>query len=534
MPDVHWLNEEQLSEFLITRAAVVQRVREMLPPEVSRKLRRPVAVFADGVRYLLFWSEPDAAKRVVCGIECAVGLRFLSPEQVSAALKDHEQELLPKTGALLGEWQVAKSVGRCEALKSPDQKDKDSPPELPKWAATLLDEALNRFFGDAEPWLREAGVDPQDARRLFEDAAASNPAKLPEWFAEAYGAELAQAVSKRLPALVELTSTMWLFTEATEQRLCLALAIPETPPRNVPVRQWITGNIKEPPDARSTEHLEAVFNWNLAHGLHGEAFDRALENVEGHPSGAEIWRTMREGRTDESRSRLPSHPVTESEYQKIRKSLADDRIRAGIELPPSPGSKGVHLTAQELPFYEGYVLYTVHVRARRYRFIAHWTACESSPLKVLNGTSPPIHELNAELRRRGELKITDESVAAYLRFFCDNVHGEEGAFTIVERMRDLDWRYVTDDFRKRIQRINYAESDATEALLPPVSLIHRKQGLFTLAAHVTYARGLFLALFQVAVDGRIEMPEDISLFTNLPVHPRVHRSKRDTAFALLG
>lgn len=56
----------------------------------------------------------------------------------------------------------------------------------------------------------------------------------------------------------------------------------------------------------------------------------------------------------------------------------------------------------------------------------------SGDLFRLNGTSPPIHEVNATT----PIKLTQGNVLDYLRFFCFFVRGEEGPFYIVENLHD--------------------------------------------------------------------------------------------------
>ncbi len=76
-------------------------------------------------------------------------------------------------------------------------------------------------------------------------------------------------------------------------------------------------------------------------------------------------------------------------------------------------------------------------------------------LRALDGTSQPIHEINAEYglslfeptaKELSEQK--QEHVLHYLRFFCEFVHGEDGPFYIIDDDEEVE---ITPQGRKRLQ-----------------------------------------------------------------------------------
>ena len=120
-------------------------------------------------------------------------------------------------------------------------------------------------------------------------------------------------------------------------------------------------------------------------------------------------------------------------------------------------------------------------------------------LTRLDGTSPPIHMTNAE----GPIKLNDESVAAYLYFFCFFVRGEEGPFLICE---DGANRYIPDEARDKI--INVLDSVSHFGRSP--------EGQFQLSASVYYSNAMFRSDFLVSPSGMLEMLVDNPLVTDLP------------------
>lgn len=131
----------------------------------------------------------------------------------------------------------------------------------------------------------------------------------------------------------------------------------------------------------------------------------------------------------------------------------------------------------------------------------------------LNGTSPPIHEVNS----KAPIRITEENVLYYLSFFCFFVHGEEGPFYIVH---DLEDKLLPKGFAE-------AKSERLPDSPSPKQLFRRprlfgqdEKGKWRLSALVHYSNSLFLADFLVHSTGMIDMNNDESLLADLPC--RVH------------
>ena len=139
-------------------------------------------------------------------------------------------------------------------------------------------------------------------------------------------------------------------------------------------------------------------------------------------------------------------------------------------------------------------------------------------LKLLNWTSPPIHELNQE--SPSPLKLDGSTAADYLRFFCDFVCGEEGPFTIVEH---LSHPRFSKDILSQLQEEKIKE--ITESLIPID--IKEEAGNYSTKAVVWYKNYLFKAHFIIPLNGVIEMKDDNSI-CELPGRRRLtpwHKSK---------
>ncbi len=131
-------------------------------------------------------------------------------------------------------------------------------------------------------------------------------------------------------------------------------------------------------------------------------------------------------------------------------------------------------------------------------------------LTLLDGTSPPIHRLNAEL----PVRLGDAARAlAYLRFFCSAVQGEEGAFTLFERPEQL------------LPAAALESEDAAKAAREAVSAEVRAGGDparpdedWMLWAVVKYAGSLSESRFRLQRSGMVEMLADEPVAAKLSLH----------------
>ena len=157
-----------------------------------------------------------------------------------------------------------------------------------------------------------------------------------------------------------------------------------------------------------------------------------------------------------------------------------------------------------LPFYDQVVLVQVKDATWSPANLVVYYLTELGNLFRLNGTSPPIHEINA----KAPVKITEDNVLEYLRFFCFFVRGEEGPFLIAEDMNNADMPKTMDPQTRSV----------IEGTVRPATYEGKnEQGFFLCDAVVFYSNALFIANFAVQPTGMIEMLDDEPIAADLPI-----------------
>lgn len=156
-----------------------------------------------------------------------------------------------------------------------------------------------------------------------------------------------------------------------------------------------------------------------------------------------------------------------------------------------------------LPFYDSVALVRVHDPNWVNKRLNVYYLTDQGNLFRLNGTSPPIHEVNA----KAPIKVTDENVLEYLHFFCFFVRGEEGPFYIAESMEDPNMPKEMDETTRSV----------IEGTIRPASYEGKNdQGHWLCDAVVFYSNALFIANFAVQPSGMIEMLDDEPIAADLP------------------
>lgn len=158
---------------------------------------------------------------------------------------------------------------------------------------------------------------------------------------------------------------------------------------------------------------------------------------------------------------------------------------------------------RQLPFYDSVALIRVKDPNWVNQKLQVFYLTDQGNLFRLNGTSPPIHEVNA----KAPVKINEENVLEYLRFFCYFVRGEEGPFYIAESMEDPNMPTDMDDTTRSV-----VEGTVRPATFEGVN----EQGHSLCDAVVFYSNALFIANFAVQPTGMIEMLDDEPIAADLP------------------
>ncbi len=157
-----------------------------------------------------------------------------------------------------------------------------------------------------------------------------------------------------------------------------------------------------------------------------------------------------------------------------------------------------------LPFYEQVVLIRLRDRNWIPENLSIYYLANQGNLTRLDGTSPPIHQTNAD----APVRLNDDNVLDYLRFFCFFVRGEDGPFLVSESMDTHGLPKNMDDTTRR----------AIEGTIRPASFEGKNaEGYWLCDAIVFYSNALFFSNFSVQPTGMIEMTDDDPLAQDLPV-----------------
>ncbi len=148
-----------------------------------------------------------------------------------------------------------------------------------------------------------------------------------------------------------------------------------------------------------------------------------------------------------------------------------------------------------LPFYETVALIRVKDPNWVNKKLNIYYLTDQGSLFRLNGTSPPIHEVNS----KAPVKLNEGNVMDYLRFFCFFVRGEEGPFYIAESIEDPNMPKEMDEVTRSV----------IEGTVRPASFEGlNEHGHFLCDAVVFYSNALFIANFAIQHTGMIEMLND--------------------------
>jgi hypothetical protein len=151
-----------------------------------------------------------------------------------------------------------------------------------------------------------------------------------------------------------------------------------------------------------------------------------------------------------------------------------------------------------LPWYEKVALIRITDPTWKDKDLVIYYLTFNGNLYRLNGTSPPIHEVNS----KSPIKLTEDNAADYLRFFCFFVRGDEGPFYILEDIDDpfipaFESPYAQEKLKNNIQPITYEGKNS--------------QDCFIFHATVFYSDALFKGEFAIRLNGMIEMLNDTPL-----------------------
>jgi len=167
----------------------------------------------------------------------------------------------------------------------------------------------------------------------------------------------------------------------------------------------------------------------------------------------------------------------------------------------TPGT--VTILGQELSFYPGYRFLDIadydSIPAAR-RFVIH----KPGAVTVLNWSNEPIYQLN----QAAPIRLDENNVADYVRFFFSYIRGQDGRFIISENIDDIMWREEPPP----------AARQAIGKILKPVSLSAvDEDGTFVLELCMMYKDSLFQTGVRVSNDGTVSLHDEELLIEDMPV-----------------
>ncbi len=173
---------------------------------------------------------------------------------------------------------------------------------------------------------------------------------------------------------------------------------------------------------------------------------RAIDAVE-----AQIAETLGESPISPPLERGDTQPdawavADDAERERVARSLRAARVR---NFAFEVADRKVVLLVRATPFYARCRLFRlVDRRGPRSRF-ASFVLHDDGDTCLLYTSSPPIHAFNERRLAHGELRLDAQTAVPYLRFFCEFVHGDEGAFPLIESNDELRWLPSADRSRRR-------------------------------------------------------------------------------------
>lgn len=179
-----------------------------------------------------------------------------------------------------------------------------------------------------------------------------------------------------------------------------------------------------------------------------------------------------------------------------------ERLNPHLDTKFDPATSTVMI--HNLPFYEDYFIAEI-ARHDQHPPIVRAAVCdERGSVTVLNWTNEPIHKLN----RTVPIRLDDNNMMDYVRFFFTYVRGSHGRFIIIDSVDDIDWR----------EEPAPAGRKALGKMIEPMRLLKRdKDGTSVFGLCIVFRDSLFTAEAHLKPDGMIVLQNEELLVEDIPV-----------------
>jgi hypothetical protein len=159
-----------------------------------------------------------------------------------------------------------------------------------------------------------------------------------------------------------------------------------------------------------------------------------------------------------------------------------ERVNPHLDMKFDPATTTVMM--HNLPFYENHFIVELAKHDQHPPLVRVAVCDDKGGVTVLNWSNEPIHTLN----RTVPIKLDDNNMMDYVRFFFTYVRGKHGRFIIIDSVDDIDWREEPAPagrkaLGKMIEPMHVTRRDADGTVVFNVSIVFR-DSLFAGEAHV--------------------------------------------------
>lgn len=161
------------------------------------------------------------------------------------------------------------------------------------------------------------------------------------------------------------------------------------------------------------------------------------------------------------------------------------------------------IMAAETPFYPGCRLLEIssHTTMPPLRRFVLYSPKKST---VLNFTNEVIYNFNDQW----PVKLSEDNIATYVRFFFTYVRGKHGRFIIAENIDDVPWKEDPPPSARQ----------AISRMIKPITLREVDEaGIYRLEARMVFKDSLFKSDVAVKPDGLVSLSNEELLLEDMPV-----------------
>lgn len=173
-------------------------------------------------------------------------------------------------------------------------------------------------------------------------------------------------------------------------------------------------------------------------------------------------------------------------------------------------AENTSILAQNLNFYPGYRLLEIsrqdNSQDNNYKLFAIQEQKNTTKpyLKIINWTNEPIYETNAHV----PIKLSEDTLRDYIRFFLRFVHGRRGRLQLIESMEDMSWREAPPA----------AAGRAITKMISPMELVEFEQNKgWRVRLCVVFGDSLYRLRIDVNINGHVDIEEEEIIIEDMPV-----------------